>query len=271
LEVVRRAARCLNAPVTFTLGITLDLDRVLANVERVVNLIRPKFYNRLTWAVVLAGLLLLSTPWWSDLVVAVAAKYLSVKLPEPDSHLGWGLGLVALGLVYHAFVHYVGELASSQKSSQALADQEAHDRRTFEELVRIVSEEDLAWILNDLQNQHAYVSAQGRKLDDAVRHLLAPATQFIDRQVQGAAQTFGISLRDLRNWTALNFFVHGASQEDGGHRFCLYPDLNPDLGMPTNEESVRYHRFAEQLYGKVDDVNEKYGHFRSTVKRVLAL
>mgnify|MGYP003576200330 CR=1 FL=1 len=248
----------------------MNIERVLSILERIVDLIRPKFYNRLTWAVILTGLLLLAAPWWSDLVVAVAAKYLEVKLPEADSHFAWGLGLVALGLVYHAFVHYVGELVSAQKSSQVLIDQKAHDRRMFDQFSGIVSEEDLAWILADLQNQHAYVSRQGRHLDDAVRHLLAPASQFIDAQVQNAARTLGASLRELRNWTSLNFFVHGAQREDGGYRFCLYPDLNPDLGRPTEEESVRYGRFAEELYAKVDDANDKYGQFRSTIKRVLA-
>lgn len=203
--------------------------------------------------------------------MAVAAKYLNVTLPQANSHFGWGLGLVALGLIYHAFVHYVGELASTQRSSQALTDQKTHDRRVFQELTVILPEDDLAWILADLQNQHAYVSLQGRKLDDAVRHLLAPGTQFIDPEIRASARALGLSLRELRNWTSLNFFVHGPSQEDGGHRFCLYPDLNPDLGMPTEEQSVRYDRFADELYGKADDVNDKYVPFRATVKRLLAV
>jgi hypothetical protein len=249
----------------------LDIDRTLSVLERLVNLIRPKFYNRLTWVVVLAGLLLLSTPWWSDLVVAVAARYLDVHLPQADAHFAWGLGLVALGLIYHAFVHYVSELVSTQRSSQALTDQRAHDRRTFQEFAMALSEEDLGWILADLQNQHAYVSLQGRKLDDAVRRLLAPATQFIDADVQAAARALGLSLRELRNWTSLNFFVHGSRQEDGDHRFCLYPDLNPDLGMPTEDQSVRYDKFADELYEKVDDVNDKYVPFRTTVKLVLSV
>ena len=249
----------------------MNIDRLLFILERLLNLIRPKFYNRLTWVVVLAGLFLLASPWWSGVIERVIAKYLEIQVPESDSHLSWGLALVAIGLSYHALVHCISELIAFMGNSKNLEDQRAHDRRIFQEYsASILSEEDLEWLLIDMQDQHAYVSSQGNKLDRAVRYLLAPDKQFIDSTVQSAAKTLGSSLKHLRNWTALNFFPHGPLIEDG-FRFRLYPDLHPDLGNSTSEDCRRYFEFAEELYTKVDDVKEKYGQFRVTVKRALAV
>lgn len=248
------------------------LERFLTIVERVINLIRPKFYNRLTWAAVIAGLFLMASPWWADLLIAAAGKFFEMKIPSTESHMAWGFGLVALGLVYHLLVHYISELVLGQRNFQELAEQRAHDRENFQALAAVLSESDLAWILRDLQDQHAYVSAQGRKLDDACSFLLAPSTQFIDKEVQEAARNLGGSLKELRNWISLNFFVYG-DEVESGHRFCLYPELNMDRSstFPTLDDQRKYEKFSGQLDKILGMVDEKYGYFRMTVKRVLAV
>ena len=248
-------------------------ERYLQFAERLVALIRPKFYNRLTWVIVLAGLLLMSSPWWLDLVGALSTRVFGIVLPSYESHIGFGLALVALGLAYHLTVHYINELISTQREATTLATQRDHDRKMFEAFVGKFSESDLAYVLADLQNQHAYVSAQGIELDDAVQHLLAPATQFINTEVIAAARRLGLALRDLRHWAALNFFPHGSIRDDGGYRFCLHPELSEDRSshFPSAEEHRKYDEFAQELYSKVDATQESYGVFRSTVKKVLAV
>lgn len=248
------------------------MERFLQTAERVIALIRPKFYNRIAWVVVLAGLLLVASPWWLDLVSALAHRYFDVTLPTAASHVAMGVVLVGLGLLYHLIVHYINELIASQRESTTLAAQREHDREIFAQFVSHVSENDLAWILGDLQDQHAYTSPQGTKLDLAVKHLLAPSTQFIDVQVSAAGKRLGMALRELRNWTSLNFFVYGP-QTDEGLRFCLYPELNQDrtLRVPSAEDSRRYGEFAQELYVKVDEVHAQYAQFRAVVKNVLAV
>jgi len=248
------------------------MERYLQIAERVIALIRPKFYNRLTWIVVLAGLLLMSSPWWLDIVNAFAVRYLGFSLPPSDPHFGWGMALVVSGMAYHIAVHYINELIATQSAHTTHASHQEHDRKTFDSFAAVLSEDDLAWILSDIQNQHAYVSTQGSKLDNAARHLLSPATQFIDTHVSAAARDFGLSLRELRNWLSLNFFAYGPTVNNE-HRFCLYPELNEDRSskFPSLEESRRYEAFAKDMYAKIDDAESKYVSFRSSVKMVLAV
>ena len=185
------------------------MERYLQYAERVIALIRPKFYNRIAWVVVLSGLVLVASPWWLDVVNGLAKRYLDIALPTADSHVAAGVLLVGFGLLYHLAVHYINELIATQRESTTLAAHREHDRRIFSDFLTQLSEKDLAWILGDLQDQHAYTSPQGTKLDRAVEHLLAPSTQFLDKQVSTAGKQFGLTLRDLRNWVSLNFFVYG--------------------------------------------------------------
>lgn len=248
------------------------MERHLQLAERLIALIRPKFYNRLTWVVVGSGLLLMSSPWWSDLVNFFASRYFGVTLPPYESHLDWGLPLVALGLLYHLAVHYFSEFLSAKHAAETRSAHLEHDRKTFSDLVNAMSELQLAEIVCDLRDQHAYYSSQARIMDMATRHLLAPSTQYIAPEVQATARVFGESLADLREWLSLNFFPYG--QANGTElRFCLYPELNEDRSgtFPTPEQSRRYFQFAEQLYSKLAEVDSKYAVFRSTAKRVLAV
>ena len=239
---------------------------------RVIDLVRPKFYNRLTWAVVVAGLFLMAAPWWSDLVNALAARHLGISLPSADSHFGWGFALVSTGLLYHALVHYIGELVSEQRNAVDLAARREHDRNIFAAFVRLMSEDDLSWILRSLLDDHAYISKQARSLDAAVQHLLAPSTQFLDTQLAQAGTSLGTALHDLADWTSLNFWVVGAGAP-GESRYCLFPAGNEDRSdrYPTPEQSKHYDELAKLLGAKVKDVGTKYGTFRATIKRVLAV
>jgi len=248
------------------------MDRHLQIAERVIALVRPKFYNRLTWVVVLAGLLLMSSPWWLDLVNAFAVRYLGISLPTYESHFGWGLALVISGMIYHIAVHYINELITTQRANTTLASHREHDRKMFDSFATLLTEDELAGMLSDIQDQHAYISPQGSKMDAAARHLLSPSTQFIDPQVSAAGREFGLSLRDLRSWLSLNFFAYGPTVNNE-HRFCLYPDLCEDRSshFPSAEESRRYEAFAKDMYAKIDDVFSKYASFRSLVKAVLAV
>lgn len=249
----------------------MQMERYLKLAERLIALIRPKFYNRLTWVVVAAGLLLMSSPWWSDLANGFASRYFGVTLPPYESHLGWGLALVALGLLYHLAVHYFSEYLHATRSAETRSAHLEHDRKTFSDFVAAMPELQLAEIICDLRDQHSYYSSQARALDAASRHLRAPSTQYIDVEVQCAARTLGEALADLREWLSLNFFPYG--QPNGNElRFCLYPELNEDRSstFPTPEQSQRYCQFSEQLYSKLGDVDSKYAVFRSTVKKILA-
>ena len=248
------------------------VDPYIELMRRIIELFRPKFYNRLTWVVVISGLLLIGSPWWADLVTAVVSSYFGISLPNTEPHFGWGFGLVLSGLAYHAFVHYVGELVNEGRQMLDLIARREHDRRNFESFRRLMSEEDLGWFFSSLLNDHAYYSESAQKLDFALQHLMAPATQFIDNELVEAGVQLGASLKSLADWISLNFWVVGALGKNGS-RYCLFPSGNDDRAerTPTTAQVKRYDELTHQLHEMVKDSSAKYNEFRGAIKRVLAV
>jgi hypothetical protein len=248
------------------------VDRSLTLAERVIALIRPRFYNRVAWVIIVAGLVLMATPWWYDLLVALTSRHLNVTLPRVEAPYGWGFALVALGLIYHLLVHHATELIQASRDAVAGAAQREHDKRIFEEFRAKLPERALGHLLRDLRDNHHFYSAQDTAMDEAIQHLLTPDTQFISEEVKIAGRRFGIALAEFREWRSLHFYPHGAPYE-GEQRYCLHPDLHEDRASeyPSHEDQKRYSAFADSMYALLGDVESKYADFRATVKRVLAI
>lgn len=249
-----------------------SLSAALEVVERVIPLIRPKFYNRLTWVVVLAGALLTAAPWWSDLVSAVAQKYLAITLPSTTSNIGWGIALIAIGLIYHIVVHSISELAIAERQGKQQIAYIEHDKKIFENYQSVLSEAELLGVLEQIGNLHMYWSPYSTKFSNATTYLLAPSTQFITAVIKSSANDFATKLNRLHSFLGQHFFEHNSPKE-GDLRFCLYPDLNMDRSrhLPTAEQSKRYDDYADQLNQRIDEAEYSYKKFRSVVKQSLAV
>jgi hypothetical protein len=248
------------------------VSATLEVAERVIPLIRPRFYNRITWVVVLGGILLVAAPWWSDLVNALAQKYLSVSVPSTSNNIGWGVLLVAIGLCYHVVVHSLNELVVAQRQAAVGAVHADHDKQLFSRFQQVLAEQELLDILQDIGNLHMYWSPQSSKLSMARHFLDAPSSQFLTEQVRVAALNFTVQLSKLSNFLGRHFFEYN-SPETGDLRFCMYPDLNLDRArrLPTVEEQQQYDTFADELNAVVDDVEGGYKAFRQAVKFRLAI
>lgn len=241
-------------------------------IERVIPLIRPKFYNRLTWVVVLAGVLLTAAPWWADLVNALAQKYFAVALPPSTANVGWGIVLIGIGLVYHVVVHSINELVIAERQIAQHGAHLKHDQQVFANYQSVFSEQELLGILEQIGSLHMYWSPHSMKFSCATTYLLAPSTQFITTNVQSAAREFATKLHRLNNFLGQHFFEYNSPQK-GDLRFCMYPDLNPDRArrFPTSDELKRYDDFADQLNQRIDETVDCYKQFRGVVKLALAV
>ena len=248
------------------------IERYLAIAERVIALIRPKFYNRITWVVIAAGLLLVATPWWTELANAVATKYLAVTLPVSSAPVPWGVALVGMGLIYHLVAHYVSELVAQRSVSAARSIQSEHDKGILVSFFGVITEKELDSILQYIASQHAYSDAMADKLCRAADYLASPSMEFLDSSLKNSAGSFASALTDLSRFFGQHFFEHN-SPPKGSLRFCMYPDMNVDRsrGVPTLEQQTRYDDFSDQLEQVVQQVEERYKEFRKAAKTRLAV
>ncbi|MGY0603398.1 MAG: hypothetical protein ACW7DZ_15360, partial [Paraglaciecola chathamensis] len=74
---------------------SLDLwwDRLL----KLIEMLRPKFYNKLTWLIVISGLGLMSKPLWLTLINLILETGSQFSITE-ESDTTWGFCLVLVGL-----------------------------------------------------------------------------------------------------------------------------------------------------------------------------
>ncbi len=248
---------------------TSHFEQFLSYAERFLALLRPKFYNRLTWIIVLAGLALMASPWWADLVNAVTGKYLDVRLPSSDTQTPWGFALVAIGLLYHLLAQYIIELIEVRRSGQSKSEQITHDRKIFEKFSNIAPEAMLRRVFSDLQNEHRIHTDQETMLYNATCHLLVPEQQFIDETLKEAASAFGRALVELRAWLGFNFFSLASNP---GHTY-LQPELNCDRAEDavTADQALEYQEFARVLENKLDQTYSLYKELREKIKKILAV
>lgn len=241
-------------------------------VARVIPLIRSKFYNRLAWGVVGAGILLTTAPWWHDLVNAVAQKYLAVTLPSTAGNVGWGITLIVIGLAYHIVAYSIDELVIAQRQGKQQIVNLEHDKKIFENYRSVLSEEELLNVLEQIGNLHMYWSSCGTKFSNATTYLLAPSTQFATAVIKSSAHEFATKLNQLHHFLGHHFSEHNSPQT-GDLCFRLYPDLNMDTATlpPTAEQSQKYDDYADQLIQLIDEVENSYKKFRSVVKQSLAV
>jgi len=247
-------------------------ERVLALLERLIALIRPKAYNFIARLVVGAGVALLTSPWWLEIVNALASKYLQITLPSSSGQVVAGLICVVAGLLYHFAVHYVNELIVVRRELAERIVELEHDRRMFEGLSNHLDESGLDDILYVLRTQHAYWSAQSTALMSGAHYLTAPASQFLSPVLKELGNSLADSLQKLSSFIAFNFYAYGPRGEDG-YRFCLQPSLNADLAedYPSDEQQDRYDKFSTELEDLADEVEAAYVGFRAGVKKTLAV
>jgi hypothetical protein len=237
-------------------------------MEKYLEIIKrfwPKFYNRITWTVVVAGLALISSPLWEQLVTALILKTFDLSNYIPDEPV-YGIALVALGLIYHLGASMV-EVLGSRATNPKLKAAQVHDKALTQKFFEIATEDEVIYCLEMLGSDHSCDDEQLKVLLGIVRFGDLAENEFLTVNVQEQFGRLHSDVKQLTNYIAMHFFsMHNASQT------YLYPDLNVDRqGSGSREECAKYNRYASQLIALVRSANENYRSFRRTLKTELAI
>jgi hypothetical protein len=93
------------------------------NLIEIIKFIKPKFYNTLTWTIVISGLLLIGTPFWQNVIASLLKKYdVTVSSCTDYGDYKWGLALVFCGLIYNiitnSFMQYAENIIQQDKREE---------------------------------------------------------------------------------------------------------------------------------------------------------
>ena len=116
------------APLNKTLGVKTRMTKkeILDFIYKLIKLLKPEFYNKITWAVVIAGLALLSTSLIDKIISAVFELSFQIKLTDGNDAV-IGIALVIIGLGYHLLKKWgqraiVSNISSHEYKKKFLSD-----------------------------------------------------------------------------------------------------------------------------------------------------
>ena len=71
------------------------MDKIFDFILKVIDALKPRFYNKLTWFIVAFGLSLMSKPLWLEILNKLFETQLQLSITD-DSDSVWGFALCSL-------------------------------------------------------------------------------------------------------------------------------------------------------------------------------
>jgi len=241
-------------------------------ITKVLNTIFPEFTNKITWAVIAAGIALLSSSFLEQILRSLVNENLNWNLTDGnDAFLG--VIVIALGLLHnYGFVREKNKPQYDVAFHEKLNRELEHDQVLFKKLEEYIEESYLKNYINFILTNHSYRSKDYEPLDYFLYSAAQSQYNFINSEVNEAKMELHQSFVEFKNFMSSQFFVHGPSRSDGSLCFCMRPEWNMDRGgYPTCEEDIEYGRLENKLVELGEKVENKYEHYRLVVKSVLAI
>lgn len=94
----------------------LKMFFTIDNIKEVIKFFRPEFYNKITWALVIAGLGLIGTPLIEKLINAFLQKTFSLSITDTNDAI-IGVVLIFLGLFYNLLALFIQHFFNQKKAN----------------------------------------------------------------------------------------------------------------------------------------------------------
>lgn len=243
------------------------IEKYLPLALKLLELLRPKFYNRVTWAMVIAGLALMSSPLWQEVIKAIFDQKLHLPIAA-SNEMAWGYALCCTGLLYHLMSTGLHEVATAINSRGKKAQILEHDRQLFSNFDSQLSETHLRSIIDFLEINHAIRHDNSRILTDLIRIAKSSSTTFITQALKSKTEQLSTALHDLCRFISNDFDEYPYGQSVTNFQMCLAPQLNCDRAGSWGDHP-KYDLLTDQLMSKTAAVVSAYEAWRLAVKATL--
>lgn len=243
------------------------MQKALSIVIKILELLRPKFYNRLTWVIVVAGLGLMSSPIWQDLAKALLERKLEISIGY-SNQVAWGFALCCIGLTYHLLstsIHEVAVSINSKGKKDKILD---HDRIIFSDLQNKLDESSLRNTIESLELNHATRHNNSEAIIDFVRSAESASNEFLTPEIKIEVTRLCVAAKGLHRFFIEHFDEYPYGQGSVNFQICLAPQLNCDRAGRW-EDGEKYDALASQLFSKTNALMSAYKQWRIVVKEHL--
>ncbi len=243
----------------------------MAFVLRLVELLRPRFYNRITWLVVLGGMAMMSTQLWEAILNAFLEREFNLSVSGTND-AAWGFALCVLGLLYHMANTGFYDLLKGNEARARRQLEIEHDKGIFQKANELLKQEYLENFIDIVQSDHSYYMDQCSRIEEFARYLAITSNHFLTPSLFDVTRRLLIAWSELGQFLSYKFFVFPKNQIDPPLRLCMQPGLNMDReGNGSPEQVAKYDELTNQLEALTNAFIAEYRNFRKTVKNELVI
>jgi len=254
-----------------TEGMRIKSSDVFTFLLRLMELLRPRFYNRITWLIVIGGIAMMSTPVWKAILDAVLKRQFDISI-SGGNDVAWGFALCVLGLVYHMANTGLYELLQNTVHRARKEQEVLHDKEIFSKVNEIMTEEQIVAFIYNLENDHSYYFEEATRVIQFARFLAATGNQFLTQPLSERVQDFIKASNELGEFLGHKFFVFPKEQTGQNLRLCMVPRLNMDReGDGSLEQSRKYDALTDELEVLSRKLIQQYRALRGNVKTALVI
>lgn len=239
-------------------------------ILKLIELIRPKFYNKLTWAIVIAGLTLMSKNIFAEIIIAVFENELKYEIINTDTNF-WGFILIITGLLYNLITNIVPQYINFKKNDEKNNEIILHDRKIFEKSKEILTEIQFTDFLECILTDHSYMSKDSNNLINFVYYFQLPENKFINMSLNQTTEDLLKSIGDLLNFINYNFFIYPNNYTGNNPRLCMHPEWNIDRAADSFENFGNYNKASDELNRVSMKLKDTYSKFRHNIKLILTI
>lgn len=246
-------------------------SETFAFILRLIELLRPRFYNRITWLIVISGIAMMSIQLWEAIAIAALKRQFDISI-SGSNDVVWGFALCVLGLVYHIANTGLYELLRSKQHRDRKQQEVFHDKQIFSKANKILTEEQVVDIIETLENDHSYYFNEAARLSRYSRFLAATSNRFLDEPLTKRVRNFVTASDELGTFLSSKFFVFPKGQTGPNTRLCMSPGLNMDRdGDGSREQSQKYEVLTSDLEMLTRNFMQRYLDLRTSVKTTLVI
>jgi len=243
----------------------------LSKIEHFIRLyakyLKPKFYNKITWLLVFAGVSLISTSLIERILEGIVEKVIQLDPTGGNSWL-FGLALIILGLSYNLLNVYLEETSKRNVNKEKHLELSAHDLRNFEKLDAVLPEKDVLTIIDAIATNHMFEKDQKAIIEGYFYLASETVNRYLIDEIEKANIEYLSSINEFCSFLSQHFFFpkHSPSMKF----LYLYPDLSPDRGTDLSQQSQQiYFQRSKELNEVTLQLEGKLKHYRRKIKEIL--
>lgn len=217
-------------------------------ILEVIKLIKPNFYNKITWFLVVFGTTLISTPLIEKIINAVLEKNFTISLTQ-NNDTQVGLWLIGIGLFYNLLTNYFDKYLLHVQTIKKLDNNSSQDKSLYEKfLQKLPSNGSIEFIKHhDFHNSFALNNLQ---------ELINFSNEWINAEHEFMNQELEIIRKELLE--KIQHFVYDSSMKtyplgDGIQTIMNNVDEEWNLTQSTQGNIVLLNNYGDDIY----DIHQK--------------